>query len=110
MKSRTLFVLVLTLFAFAAVAAEPPPAADETAPADETPAMSAAEPVGPANVLDALGVPDPLFQQIQECPHPNPGVDCSQWNSSYCTYEWDCECCCAPTYTAPGAYCPKYCV
>lgn len=110
MKSHTLLVLVATLFAFGAVGTELPATADEASPADEAPAMSASESVGPANLLDALGMPDPLFQQIQECRHPNPGIDCSQWDSASCTYGWDCECCCAPTYTAPGAYCPKYCV
>lgn len=107
MKSRTLLVLAVTLFAFGALAAEAPPAAETAPPADEAPAMSVVEPV---SVLDALGGNDPLFQQITKCNHPNPGINCDNWDNAYCDYRWDCECCCAPVYVPPGINCPKVCV
>jgi hypothetical protein len=110
MKSRTLLVLAVTLFAFGALAAEAPPAAETAPPADEAPAMSVVEPVEPVPALDALGGNDPLFQQIKGCAHPNPGINCDNWDNAYCDYKWDCECCCAPVYVPPGISCPKVCV
>lgn len=49
--------------------------------------------------------------EISACTHPQPSsVDCDSWDSSYCDYEWDCECCCVAVWVASGAHCPNYCI
>lgn len=104
---KALLALALTLCAFG-VAADEPALADGTLLMEE-PVMSPAD-TAEAPALGEVGRDEPLFLGKTICQHPNPGINCAQWNSSYCTYAWDCQCCCAPTYTAPGASCPSYCI
>lgn len=104
-----LAVVALVATAPAARAAEMPEAIGGICPAVDSPAVNAdGVAVAPVAPVDNAVLPGKV---ICEYPNPNPAVYCSHWNSSYCTYAWNCQFgCCEPTWVASGAYCPSICI
>jgi|GEM_PF-4905904 len=68
-------------------------------------------PAPEAGIPNGLPGTEPMaFPKPNPCPG-DPILDCTRWNSSFCTYRWDsCSFCCKPIYIAPGAHCPNICV
>ncbi|MEM9552707.1 MAG: hypothetical protein AAGC60_00490 [Acidobacteriota bacterium] len=66
--------------------------------------------------LQILGLETPTWMlgttQLRPVPtqHPDFPLTCSDYNSSWCTFQWDGGCCCVAAWSAPGAYCGSICV
>ena len=112
---RHLILVVLLLFASPLIVAADGPAAQADAPE-----ATVTDPVelfegATMSTLDEDRSPseEPLFVALEPtlCTHPEPSsIDCDNWDSNYCDYEWDCECCCVAVWKASGANCGNICV
>jgi hypothetical protein len=105
MKKQLSFVLIAAVFAFAAAAADVPAPVPVDAPSSlETPILSTLDCAGSAGST--------LGQQTSSnvAATCEPEIDCSQYETAFCSYAWTCDGCCTPTYIAPGRNCFPICI
>ena len=104
-KSKSILVLSMLLIAIflpAGTFAEEIPA--------KPCATMASEAQEEVSVLEWLGV-ESDWLVVPIAPQTSFTLNCSHWNSSWCTYKWDkFNFCCNPIWIAPGAYCPNICI
>ena len=102
---KKLILLVLTALACAGFAA--------TASADVVPTGFDIEQVAALQVL-GFETPSWLVGEANfrptPVPHPDFPLTCSDYNSSWCSYQYDGGCCCVGTPIVSGAFCQNYCV
>ncbi|MEO1084725.1 MAG: hypothetical protein AAFY88_10835 [Acidobacteriota bacterium] len=74
--------------------------------------------VDQVSMLQMLGYDTPSWltqTELRPVPTPEPTHDdfpltCSDYNNSFCSYQYDGGCCCVGTATVPGALCTNVCV